>query len=141
MAHERSEISHQPGQQDALAFRNDLIGWAQPLIIDQINDFYFTRLHGRWNEARDLAISHFRIWRHVLHGDVDAAGQDRIILERCLVLAQLDPLLVDEADRMIFDELMDVIVTRFQRTPSLARGYGMTLLDTATSLARSRSAA
>lgn len=141
MTHERKTHSHQQEQQDILAFRNDLIGWAQPLIIDQINNFYFTSLRGRWEEARELAISHYRIWRHVLHGDIDAAAQDRIVLQRFLMAAQLDPQMAEEADRLVFDELMDVIVTRFQRTPSLARGYGMTLLDTATSLARSRPAA
>ena len=38
------------------------------------------------------------------------------------------------------DELMDVVVSRFRRTPQIARSYGMTLLDTAANIATTRQA-
>lgn len=121
--------------------RDELIEWSQPLIIDQINRFYFRRLFHDAPEARELAIQHYRIWRHVLRDEMQDATRLRGTLNARAALANLPSAALDEVDRAVLDELMDVVVSRFRRTPLVARSYGMTLLDTATSLARTRAAA
>ena len=122
----------------SISFRDELIGWSQPLIVDQINHFYFDRLAGRSRLACELAIQHYRIWRCVLRDDLDAAAELRGVLSDNARAEGLPASLLDEADRAVLDELMDVIVSRFRRTPYIARSYGMTLLDTAANLARAR---
>ncbi len=123
-----------------LQFAGDLQLWAQPLVMDQITHYYFDRLRGRYELARELSVIHYRMWRHLLNGDGDAATQARLAHEGALLASGLDLRMAEEADRQVLDELMDVVVTRFQRTPSLARGYGQTLLDTAARLARTQTA-
>lgn len=118
--------------------REDLVEWSQPLIIDQINRFYFHRLAHDTTEARELAIQHYRVWRHVLREDMEEATRLRAGLAARAARSNLYASALDEADRAVLDELMDVVVCRFRRTPQVARSYGVTLLDTATSLARTR---
>ena len=118
--------------------RDELVEWSQPLIIDQINRFYFHWLAHDTTEARELAIQHYRVWRHVLRDDMEEATRLRSALEARAARANLRSATLDEADRAVLDELMDVVVCRFRRTPQVARSYGVTLLDTATSLARTR---
>lgn len=118
--------------------RDELIEWSQPLIIDQINRFYFRRLINRSAVARELAIQHYRIWRHVMRDEMPEAISLRHQLAVNSDAEGLPSTLMDEVDRAVLDELMDVVVSRFRRTPQIARSYGITLLDTATSLARAR---
>lgn len=120
------------------AVRDELIEWSQPLIIDQINRFYFRHLFHDAPEARELAIQHYRVWRHILRDEMQDAIRLRVSLAKRAAAANLSPSALDEADRAVLSELMDVIVSRFRRTPQIARSYGVTLLDTATSLARAR---
>lgn len=120
------------------SIRDELIEWSQPLIIDQINRIYFHRLSHDAQEARTLALQHYRVWRHVLRNEMAEATDKRAALNARVVAANLPIHLLDEIDRAILDELMDVVVCRFRRTPQIARSYGVTLLDTATSLARAR---
>ncbi len=123
------------------AVRDELIEWSQPLIIDQINRFYFRRLFHNAPEARELAIHHYRVWRHILREEMDEATRLRTKLNARAAEVGLAPGALDDVDRAVLDELMDVVVSRFRRTPQVARSYGVTLLDTATSLARARLAA
>ena len=118
--------------------RDELIEWSQPLIIDQINRFYFGNLHRNAAAARELAIQHYRVWRLILRDEIQDAADLRENLVAAALATGLRPALLDEVDRAVLDELMDVVVSRFRRTPNIARSYGMTLLDTATSLARAR---
>jgi hypothetical protein len=128
-------------QENPLNARDELLEWSQPLIIDQINQAYFGRFQQVPGIARELAIEHYRIWRHVLRGELQAAAQLRRHLIGNALSAGIQVAVLDEIDRAVLDELMDVVVSRFRRTPHIARSYGMTLLDTATNLARTRQAA
>jgi len=46
-----------------------------------------------------------------------------------------------EADREVLLEVLQCVLTRFQRSPQVAYGYTMTLVDAASSLAVDRAAA
>lgn len=116
----------------------EMAGWSQPLIIDQINHHYFALMRGKWELARELALIHYRVWRHVMNSDGDGAAQERHKLEAALQAAGLDAAAADAADRLVIDELMDVIVRRFQRSPALSRAYGMSLLNSAQLLTQAR---
>ena len=120
------------------SIRDELTEWSQPLIVDQINHFYFTRLSRQPALARELAIEHYRVWRLVLRDQPDAAREMRAHLADTAASAGIEPGVLDDVDRAVLDELMDVVVSRFRRTPYIARSYGITLLDTATSLAQAR---
>lgn len=121
-----------------LTIRDELIEWSQPLIVDQINHFYFRRLTQKASVARELAIEHYRVWRHVLRNELQDAANLREQLGAHAAEMGIPSQMLDEVDRAVLDELMDVVVSRFRRTPYIARSYGMTLLDTATNLARAR---
>ena len=123
------------------SIRDDLLEWSQPLIVDQINQFYFQRLAKSADEARKLAIEHYRVWRLVLRDEMQAATALRAHLVSTAAAAGIQASVLDEVDRAVLDELMDVVVSRFRRTPYIARSYGLTLLDTATNLARARHSA
>ncbi len=122
------------------SIRSELIEWSQPLIVDQINHFYFYRLTHTISVARDLSIQHYRVWRHVLRDEMQQATDLRAGLVETAERAGMTSAMLDEVDRAVLDELMDVVVCRFRRTPNIARSYGLTLLDTATSMARARHA-
>lgn len=121
--------------------RDDLVSWAHPLIVDEINDCYFRRLRADPAIARELAIQHYRVWRQVLSDNLDGAAQLRTQLIDYAQANSVAAAVLDAVDRAVLDELMDVVIRRFQRTPYLARSYGMSLLDAATGLARTRSMA
>ncbi len=120
------------------SIRAELIEWSQPLIVDQINHFYFRRLTHAVTVARDLSIQHYRVWRHVLRDEMQLAADLRANLTEIAERAGVTGAMLDEVDRAVLDELMDVVVSRFRRTPNIARSYGLTLLDTATNMARAR---
>jgi len=128
--------SHQANERSSL--QAEMAGWSQPLIIDQINHHYFSLLKGRWELARELALLHYRIWRHVMNADAAGAALERHKLDSALRAAGLDAASADAADRLVIDELMDVIVRRFQRSPALSRAYGVSLLNSAQVLTQAR---
>lgn len=120
--------------------RDELLEWSQPLIADQINHFYFRSLRQKAAAARELAIEHYRVWKHVLRNELQEASDLRSHLGAQAASLGIPAQMLDEIDRAVLDELMDVVVSRFRRTPQIARSYGMTLLDTAANIATTRQA-
>lgn len=121
--------------------QHDLSEWCHPLVNDQINYFYQRQLDTSPEKAREIASLHFQMWRHVLRREErEAQTLRRVLLARTTAAGAL-PTLIDKADESVMNELMDVILNRFRRTPSIAKIYSRSLLDSATALVRARQAA
>lgn len=116
----------------------DLLEWGAPLIIDRINEYYFARLRSHPDVARPLAQYHYRMWKFLLDGHPDEAATLRRELVNLARLAGCEDSELDDADRMVLVELMQVVMARFNRSPDVACDYSLTLVDAASGLAHAR---
>ena len=121
--------------------KSDLAEWTSPVVIDVISAAYGRYLTERPELARPLSQAHFKIWRHLLSGRVEEAMESRERLNEIALEAGVDDEIVLEADREVLLEVLHCVLTRFQRSPNVACGYTMTLVDAASSLAVARAAA
>jgi hypothetical protein len=76
-----------------------------------------------------------------LSGRVEEAMESREHLNEIAIAAGIDDEAVLEADREVLLEVLHCVLTRYQRSPNVACGYAMTLVDAASSLAAARAAA
>ncbi len=115
--------------------REDLADWSQPVIVDYLHELYVNRIGEGHTSLRVLTLSHGRLWRFVILGDETrllAARREIVGIAR---LAGLKASALDEIDQLMLTELMDVIVTRFLRTPAMARSYSQVVLGAASRVA------
>ena len=119
----------------------DLAEWTAPVVIDVISGAYGRRLAERPHYARPISLAHFRIWRHLLAGECEAAMAQREGQRALALEAGLDEQDLLEADREVLLEVLQCVLTRFQRSPQIACGYTLTLVDAASSLAVDQAAA
>ena len=84
--------------------------------------------------GKTLADLHWRAWRCALsnlpHGAA-ASRRDLAIMTRG---AGLNADLIAEADEAVIDEIAEVIIARFRRSPALAKDYTKALVLTAAGL-------
>ena len=120
---------------------SDLAEWTAPVVIDVISGAYGRYLTERPELARPLSQAHFKLWRHLLSGRVEEAMESRERLNEIALAAGVDDDAVLEADREVLIEVLHCVLTRYQRSPNVACGYTMTLVDAASSLAAARAAA
>ena len=126
---------------DLTHVRRDLAEWGEPIVADQLIGHYSRVLKGQTSLAQPMAFNHRRFWRHLFAGHINEALATRRELQKLGKLVGMRSQAFDEVDRMVVDELMHVIISRFHRSPSMARDYGMTLVDLASNLAETRLAA
>jgi glutathione S-transferase len=120
---------------------SDLAEWTSPVVIDVISGAYGRHLTQRPELARPMSQAHFKIWRHLLSGRVEEAMESREHLNEIAIATGIDDEAVLEADREVLLEVLHCVLTRYQRSPNVACGYAMTLVDAASSLAAARAAA
>ena len=123
---------------DLTHVRRDLAEWGEPIVADQLIDYYAKTLKGQTSLAQPLAINHRRLWRHLFAGHSTEAQVTRRELQKLGKLVGLRPSTIDDVDHLVMDELMYVIMARFHRSPAVARDYSMTLLEIAESLVETR---
>ena len=121
--------------------KSDLAEWTSPVVIDVISGAYGRYLTERPELTRPLSQAHFKIWRHLLSGRIEDAMESRDRLNEIALEAGIDDDAVLEADREVLLEVLHCVLTRFQRSPNVACGYAMTLVDAASSLAAARASA
>jgi len=114
--------------------------WAQPLIFDRLCSAY-RRIVPDEGRARGMSRLHARAWRSLVNGDMDDFGATRetlvVALEGCgLTLDHLS-----DVDAEIVIELLDVVISRYNRSHRTARAYHLALLELAGRLAPWRAAA
>ncbi len=114
--------------------------WSEPLIFDRLFSTY-CRLLADGAVARGMTCLHARVWRALISGDM----QSFEILREALVLAldhaslTLDHLA--EVDAEIMVELLEVVVSRYNRSHRTAVTYHLALMELAGRLRPSRAAA
>lgn len=109
--------------------------WIQPVIVDYLHELYRDRLGAGHASLRVLALSHGRLWRFLILDDEARLSGARKEVLGIARLSGLKSSSVDEIDQSMLTEIMDVIVTRFMRTPALARAYSHIALSAAGRLA------
>lgn len=111
-----------------------LLQWSDPIIYDRLREAYAS--HVAENEtARRLARLHARVWRSLLDGDLAAVDARRAALVSALDELDIDLDCLAEADSHTLQELVAIVVTRFQRSPRDSMGYHLALLELAARLA------
>jgi len=115
--------------------RQELADWSHPVIVDFMYELYAARIGAGHQSLRALALSHARLWRFLILADHDrlpSARRETLSIAR---LAGLRPNMLDEVDQAMLAELMDVVVSRFLRSPAMARTYSQIVLGVASRLA------
>ena len=118
--------------------RRDIADWSQPIVGDCISRAYDHCLHGDEAIVRPLARQHCRVWQFVIAGDGLKAAQARRELNHLATLGRLQPGSVDLVDRLVLDELVEVVSVRFRGSPAKTGAYSRMLIEAATTLTETR---
>ena len=114
--------------------------WSEPLIFDRLLVAYRKLLRDD-ALARSVTRLHARVWRALIGGDM--AGFE---IMRATLIAALQPcsLTLDhlaQVDGEIMIELLEVVISRYNRSHRAARAYHLALMDLAVRLGPARAAA
>ena len=126
---------------DWRAAQRDLVEWSAPLIADRLSKIYEACLTGDQQRVRLMILQHCHLWRNLLLEERSHAQSARRELVRLGKLAGLKSHMLDRIDEVVLDELTDVVVARFHRSPATARDYSRSLIRAASSLADVRQVA
>jgi len=110
-----------------------LLEWSGPVIFDRLCMAYAKRIRNHDN-ARRLAKQHCRVWRALLEGDAGGFESERGILARDLGKAGLTLDDLADADNQTMNELVEIVIARFRRSPRTSQGYHLALLQLAMQL-------
>jgi hypothetical protein len=106
-----------------------------------VSEIYTVCFDGDQQRVRPMLLQHCRLWRNLLLQEDNRAQNARrelVRLGRLGRLAGLEAQTLDRIDEAVFDELTDVVVMRFHRSPATTRDYSKSLIRAATSLAEAR---
>ena len=116
--------------------RQEFAEWSAPIIADFLYEAYAERIGSQHRTLRTLVTSHCRFWRSLLSGDDLKLAIHRRELASLARLAGLPVSMIDAIDVGVLDELMSVTISRFLRSPAVARDYSQFMLRTAAHLSR-----
>lgn len=119
---------------DAAVGLSGFLEWSEPVIFDRLRDAYQTRI-GAGPAPWKLARLHARAWRALISGDMANFEALRWSLADALDEFHLDIDDVADADAQILVELLDIVMTRYQRSMRTAKGYHLALIALAGRLA------
>ena len=123
---------------DSAEGRRGLLEWAEPVIYDCLRDAYQRRL-GAGGAAINFARLHCRVWRALIAGDEANYECLRMELIAAAARSGLEVACLSRGDAQTMAELLDIVVTRFQRSERVASSYRLALLELAERLvARSK---
>ena len=108
--------------------------WSEPVIFDRLAEAYRARL-GPGSLHQTLARMHARTWRALIAGDMPQYASLRNDLIAVLDECRLDADDLANVDGEILVELLDIVMARFQRSISTAKGYHLALIALAARLA------
>jgi hypothetical protein len=114
--------------------------WSEPLIFDRLY-FAYNKLIKDAALARGLTRLHARVWRALIGGDMTAFETLRPTLVTALGHCSLSLDHLAEVDGEIMTELLDVVITRYNRSHRTAKAYHLALMQLAGRLAPARAAA
>jgi hypothetical protein len=114
--------------------------WSEPLIFDRLFSVY-SRLLSDDQLARGLSRLHARVWRALIAGDMSSFATHRETLVSALERCSLTLNHLAEVDAEIMIELLDVVISRYNRSQRTAKAYHLALMQLAGRLGPSRAAA
>ncbi len=114
--------------------------WSEPLIFDRLFSAY-SRVVANEGVARALTRLHARVWRALILGDMPGFEAMRETLVDALEHCSLTLNHLAEVDAEIMIELLDVVITRYNRSHRTARAYHLALMQLAGRLGPARAAA
>jgi hypothetical protein len=104
--------------------------WSEPVIFDQLIAAYYKLIEDR-ELARDLTRLHARVWRALIAGDMEDFEELRETLVGALEPSNLTLDHLAEVDGEIMTELLDVVMSRYNRSARTARAYHLALMELA----------
>ena len=114
--------------------------WAAPLIFGRLYSAYGRMLPDQ-EPTGELIRLHARAWRALINGDMEDFGATR---ETLVVAIEGSGLTLDhltDVDGEIMLELLDVVISRYNRSHRTARAYHLALMELAGRLQPARAAA
>ena len=114
--------------------------WSEPVIFDQLFGAY-QRLVRDDDLARGLTRLHARVWRALIGGELQSFELLRKTLVDALQHCGLTLDHLAEVDGEIMIELLDVVISRYNRSHHVARAYHLALMRLAGHLGPARLAA
>jgi hypothetical protein len=107
-----------------------LLEWSEPLIFDRLFAAYCGLLDDR-SLSRSLSRLHAGVWRALIGGDMMRFSVSRTGLVSALDHAGLSLDHLAEVDAEIMIELLDVVVSRYNRSHRTAMAYHLALMELA----------
>jgi len=104
--------------------------WSEPVIYDRLIAAYW-KLIGDRQLARELTRLHARVWRALIAADMEGFEELRDTLVGALELCGLTLDHLAEVDGEIMTELLDVVMSRYNRSHRTARAYHLALMELA----------
>ena len=114
--------------------------WSEPVIFDRLLAAYRTLLSDA-GVARSLTRLHARVWRALIGGDMTGFAILRDTLVGALGNCSLTLDHLAEVDGEIMIELLEVVLSRYQRSQRTAKAYHLALMELAGRLRPARAAA
>ena len=111
----------------------DILLWAEPLARDRLTAFW-SAAAPESSSGRMLADLHWRAWRCALSTLPQGAAASRRDLGALMRNAGLPAEIARDGDEAVIDEIAEVIIARFRRSPARAKDYTRALVLTAAGL-------
>lgn len=111
----------------------DILLWAEPLARDRLTAFWSAAARES-AAAKTLADAHWRAWRCALSNLPHGAAASRRDLGALMRNAGLPVEIVRDGDEAVIEEIAEVIIARFRRSPARAKDYTKALVLTAAGL-------
>lgn len=123
---------------DTNDIRQDILDWSDPLVGDRLSEAYDICFGGNMEFCRPMTRQHSRVWRMIIGGDKRRAADARRDLLRLARACRLSVEALDSIDRLVLDELVDVIAARFQGSPANTRLYNRLMVEASATLVETR---
>ncbi len=111
----------------------EILVWAEPLVRDRLVAFWAGETRES-DATRTLAELHWRMWRCALSNLPHGAAASRRELLQLADKVGVAAGAVAEGDEAVIDEIAEVIVARFRRSPGVAKDYTKALIMAAAGL-------
>lgn len=118
--------------------RQDILDWSEPLVCDRLCEAYDACFGGNAELRQPMARQHGRVWRLILSREKRRAADARRDLLKLARICRLGVEAIDAIDRLVLEELVDVVAQRFQGSPASTRLYGRLLIEASATLTEAR---
>jgi len=125
---------------DTNDMRLDILDWSDPVVGDCLFEAYDSCFGGNMDLSRPMTRQHARVWRLIISGDKRRAAEARRDLLRMARTCRMGSEAVDAIDRLVLDELVDVMAARFRASPNDTRHCGRVLIEASATLVETRHA-